>query len=73
MTQQTNKQKMTSNSNNDNLWFEYHMSKIDRIEYLKQMIDEMRQEGYNKIADLFADDLAKELDEYEGEEKKRND
>jgi hypothetical protein len=36
------------------------MNKLERIEYLKQMIDEMREDGCNKVADLFADDLAKE-------------
>lgn len=32
--------------------------KRERITYLKQLIDEMRSSGYNKVADLLAEDLA---------------
>lgn len=37
------------------------MNKIERIEYLKNTIDELRSDGCNKLADIFCDDLAKEV------------
>lgn len=38
-----------------------NMTKSQRIEYLKAQIDEQREWGNNNVADLFADELAKEV------------
>ena len=34
-----------------------NMTTIERIEYLKAMIDEMREDGCNNVADMFCDEL----------------
>jgi len=36
------------------------MNKIERIEYLKSMIDDMRADGCIKVADLFVTELVAE-------------